>query len=255
MLSAERKRLILESIGTDGRVVAAELSQRFDVSEDTIRRDLRELAAEGLVHRVHGGALPLPLPKAPVVESYAARAEQAPLEKAAIAKAAAALIHSGQIIAIDGGTTPLQVAQQFPPHLRATVITHSLPVLTALASHTGIELIAVGGRFMGETLVSVGPAAVDTFRSVRPDVCILGVAGVDIEAGLTALNQPEAHVKRAMAEHAGQVIAVAAAEKIGTAGPFHVLPAQRLTHLVTDKAAAAKSLRPFKEAGVQVITA
>ena len=253
MLSAERKRLILESIGTDGRVVAAELSQRFDVSEDTIRRDLRELAAEGLVHRVHGGALPLP--KAPVVESYAARAEQAPLAKAAIAKAAAALIHSGQVIAIDGGTTPLQVAQQFSLSLRATVITHSLPVLTALASHTGIELIAVGGRFMGETLVSVGPAAVDTYRSIRPDVCILGVAGVDVEAGLTALNQPEAHVKRAMAEHAGQVVAVAAAEKLRTAGPFHVLPVERLTHLVTDKAASSKSLRPFKEAGVLVITA
>ena len=135
MLSAERKRLILESIGTDGRVVAAELSQRFDVSEDTIRRDLRELAAEGLVHRVHGGALPLPLPKAPVVESYAARAEQAPQAKAAIAKAAAALIHPGQVIAIDGGTTPLQVAQQLAPTLRATVITHSLPVHRAGQSH------------------------------------------------------------------------------------------------------------------------
>src|SRR5579871_2458260 len=239
MLSAERKRLIVESIGRDGRVVAAELSQRFDVSEDTIRRDLRELAAEGLVHRVHGGALPLP--KAPVVESYAARAEQAPLAKAAIAKAAAALVHSGNVISIDGGTTPLQVAEQFPLTLRATVITHSVPVLSALANHAGIELIAVGGRFMGETLVSVGPTAVDTYRAIRPDVCILGVAGVDVEAGLTALNQPEAHVKRAMAEHAGQVVAVAAAEKLGTAGPFMVCPVERLTHLVTDKAAAAKS--------------
>jgi DeoR/GlpR family transcriptional regulator of sugar metabolism len=253
MLSAERKQLIVESIGRDGRVVAAELSQRFDVSEDTIRRDLRELAAEGLVHRVHGGALSLP--KAPVVESYAARAEQAPAAKAAIAKAAAGLIRNGHVIAIDGGTTPLQVAQQLPPGLRATVITHSLPVLTALAGRDGIELIAVGGRFMGETLVSVGPTAIQAYRGVRPDICILGVAGVDVEAGLTALNQPEAQVKYAMAENATQVVAVAAAEKLGTAGPFVAVPVDRLTHLVTDKAAAARALRPFREAGLQVITA
>src|SRR6185312_2402378 len=253
MLSAERKQLIVESIGRDGRVVAAELSQRFDVSEDTIRRDLRELAAEGLIHRVHGGALPLP--KAPVVESYAARAEQAPAAKAAIAKAAAGLIRNGQLISIDGGTTPLQVAQHLPPGLRATVITHSLPVLTALAGRDGIELIAVGGRFMGETLVSVGPTAVEAYRGVRPDICILGVAGVDVEAGLTALNQSEAHVKHAMAQNATQVVAVAAADKLGTAGPFVAVPVDRLTHLVTDKAAAARALRPFKEAGLQVITA
>ncbi|HEY8747123.1 MAG TPA: DeoR/GlpR family DNA-binding transcription regulator [Tepidisphaeraceae bacterium] len=255
MLSAERKRLIVESIGRDGRVVAAELSRRFDVSEDTIRRDLRELAAEGLVHRVHGGALPLSLPKAPVVESYAARAEQAPAAKAAIARAAARMIRTGQVISIDGGTTPLQVAQQLAPGLRITVITHSLPVLTALAGREGIEMIAVGGRFMGETLVSVGPTAVEAYRGVRPDVCILGVAGVDVDAGLTALNQPEAQVKRAMAENAAQVVAVAAAEKLGTAGPFLAVPIERITHLVTDKAAAARALRPFKEAGLQVITA
>src|SRR4051812_45826547 len=159
MLSAERKQLILEEIGQDGRVVAAELSRRFNVSEDTIRRDLRELAADGLLHRVHGGALALP--KAPVVQSYAARAQQAPEAKAAIAKAAAALARPGQLIAIDGGTTPLQVAQHLPPDLHATVMTHSLPVVNALVNHPHIELIAVGGQIMSETLVAVGPVTVD----------------------------------------------------------------------------------------------
>src|SRR5215207_10345533 len=101
MLPAERKRLILESIGRDGRVVASELSQQLEVSEDTIRRDLRELSAEGLLHRVHGGALPLP--KSPILASHAARVEQAPAAKAAIAKAAAALFKNGQVITIDGG--------------------------------------------------------------------------------------------------------------------------------------------------------
>src|SRR5258708_6075257 len=115
MLAAERKRLIVESIGRDGRVVAAELSQRFGVSEDTIRRDLRELASEGLVHRVHGGALP----NAPVVQSYAARVGQAPAEKAAIAHAAAGVGRGRHAIALHPGTTPPPRPQHLPRALRA----------------------------------------------------------------------------------------------------------------------------------------
>src|SRR4051812_41122840 len=131
MLSAERKKLILERVGQDGRAIASELSQRFGVSEDTIRRDLRELSAKGLLHRVHGGALPLP--KAPIPAAHDARVEQAPAAKAAIARAAAALLRDGQVITIDGGTTPLQVAEHLPADLRVTVVTHSLPVLQVLA--------------------------------------------------------------------------------------------------------------------------
>lgn len=251
MLSAERKHQILESIGRDGRVVAAELSQRFNVSEDTIRRDLRELASEGLVHRVHGGALP----NAPVVQSYAARAGQAHAEKAAIAQAAAALAENGQVIAIDGGTTPLQVAERLPRDLRATIVTHSLPVLSALAGREGLELIAIGGRIMGDTLVAVGPTAVDAYRAIHADLCILGVAGLDVIAGLTALNADEALVKHAMAQGARRVVAVAAADKLGTAGPFVVDPITRITDLVTDRAASEEILQLFRSAGLRVITA
>jgi DeoR/GlpR family transcriptional regulator of sugar metabolism len=252
MLPAERKRLILERIGQDGRVVAAELSQRFEVSEDTVRRDLRELASEGLLHRVHGGALPLP--KAPIPASHDARVEQAPAAKAAIAEAVARLLRSGQVILIDGGTTPLHVAQHLPHDLRVTVITHSLPVLNALAGRPGIELIAVGGRVLGDSLVAAGPATVDAYRAIRADVCVLGVAGVDVEAGVTALNYDEAPVKRAMADGASDVVAVAAADKLGTAGPFAVVPIARVTHLVTDAAAAPEVLQRFRDAGLEVIT-
>ena len=253
MLSAERKRLILETAGQDGRVIASELSRRFNVSEDTIRRDLRELAAEGLLHRVHGGALPLPKP--PVSVSFASRAAQSHEAKAVIARAAAALVRNGQVIAVDGGTTPLEVAQQFPPDLRATVVTHSLPVLEALAARPGIELISIGGRVFGEALVTIGPVAVDAYRSLRPDVCFFGVAGIDVEAGVTALNQDEALVKRAMLEGAAQVVAVAAADKLGTAGPFAVAPISRVSHLVTDRSAPDHLLQPFRAAGIEVVTA
>src|SRR5689334_12115058 len=200
MLAGERKRQILEHIAKDGRVVASELSQRFGVSEDTIRRDLRELSADGLLHRVHGGALPLP--QAPIPAAYAARAKQAPAAKNAIGRAAAALVREGQVVTIDGGTTPLEVAEHFPPDLRATVVTHSLPVLQALANCRGIDLISVGGKVIPESLVAAGAGAVDAFRNLHADVCIVGVAGIDVQAGLTALNLDEALVKRAMVENA-----------------------------------------------------
>jgi DeoR/GlpR family transcriptional regulator of sugar metabolism len=253
MLAVERKRQILEVIGKDGRVVASELTQRFGVSEDTIRRDLRELAAEGLLHRVHGGALPLP--KAPISEAYTDRAEQSTEAKTAIGRAAAALIHDGQVVTIDGGTTPLEVAHHLGPELRATVVTHSVPVLRALAHHKGIELISVGGRIMPQSLVAVGPAAVEAFRRTRADVCIVGVAGVDVEAGLTALNYEESLIKQAMAENASQVIAVATADKLGTAGPFVVVPTNRLTHIVTERTVPESILKRFQDANVHVILA
>ena len=253
MLSAERKQAILERAGQEGRVVASELSREFGVSEDTIRRDLRELAADGLLHRVHGGALPLPRP--PVSLSYASRAAQAPEAKAAIARAAARLVRPGQLVAIDGGTTPLEVAQHLPVELRLTVVTHSLPVLSALALRPNIEVIAVGGTVLGEALVTVGSVAVDAYRSMRPDVCFFGVAGIDVEAGVTALNLEEALVKRAMIERAAQVVAVAAADKLGTAGAFTVAPVSRVTHLVTDHSAPAEVLERFRAAGLEVITA
>src|SRR5215469_9660168 len=106
MLAGERKSLILQAIATDGRVLASELSQKFGVSEDTIRRDLRELAGEGLLHRVHGGALP----KMPMVPEYTQRrAESIPI-KSQIGATASQLVRQNQAVIIDGGTTPREVA-------------------------------------------------------------------------------------------------------------------------------------------------
>src|SRR5688572_15139591 len=254
MLSAERKALILRRIGEEGRVVASELSEVFKVSEDTIRRDLRELSSEGLLQRVHGGALAVP--RAPVEPSHALREVQARGEKAAIARAAAGLFRDGQVITIDSGTTPLQVAEQIPLVVKwATVVTHSLPVLRALAGREGIELVMVGGRVQVDSLAAAGAVTVDAYRALRADVCVLGVAGLDVETGLTALNHEETQVKRAMAENANVVVAVGAAEKLGTAGPFKVVGVERVTHLVTDEGAEGKVVKELRRVGVEVVVA
>ena len=141
VLSAERRHLILEQLGRDGRVVATELSRTLGVSVDTVRRDLRELHEDGLLQRVHGGALP------PVAGArpYAVRREQATAAKEAIARRAASMLHDDQVILLDAGTTTLEVARHLLPDLRATVITNSPAIALALAEHASVEVAMLGG--------------------------------------------------------------------------------------------------------------
>src|SRR5438270_5760141 len=115
ILSEERRRIILDLVRREGKVLAMELSERFHVSQDTIRRDLRELAEAGLLQRVHGGALL----RSPTDPQYMVRRDESPAAKSAIAAAAAQLVRPGQVVMLDAGTTALQVAEQLPPDLRA----------------------------------------------------------------------------------------------------------------------------------------
>src|SRR3954470_13568583 len=119
MLNAERRAVILDSLRRDGRVVASELSSRFGVSEDTVRRDLRELAEEGLLQRVYGGAVP----RTSVPPAFSRRQTESLPAKSAIGAAAARFIQDGQVVLLDGGTTPLEVAKHLPPERRLTVVT------------------------------------------------------------------------------------------------------------------------------------
>lgn len=142
MLTSHRKQLILDRLRQDGQVIAKALSEELGISEDTVRRDLRELAAEGQLQRVHGGALPA----SAAVGSLQARAQLATDDKRALGRAGAALVQPGQVVILDGGTTSLQVVQHLPLHLRATVVTHSPAVAVALAGHMQIEVLMLGGR-------------------------------------------------------------------------------------------------------------
>ena len=162
MLTAERRRSIMQTLQREGKVHATELSKVLQVSEDTIRRDLRELAAAGVLQRVHGGALP----RSPVTASFTERQQQAPEAKAAIAQAAVRLIRQNQVIIFDGGTTLLQVAQRLPPDLRATVITHSPTIAAALVDHPTIETLLIGGRIYKHSAVACGAVAAEAASGV-----------------------------------------------------------------------------------------
>jgi DeoR/GlpR family transcriptional regulator of sugar metabolism len=249
MLTAERRQVILERLERDGKVVASELVASLGVSDDTVRRDLRELAAGGHVQRVHGGALPPP----PAAASFAQGLHVAPEAKAHLAEAALPLLENVNVLVLDGGTTAFELARRLPPDRDCTVLTNAPPVAAALAAHPRAEVVLIGGRLLKESQVTVGAAAVDALRQVRADVCVLGICSLHPELGVTTTHHDEAHVKRAMVEASAEVIALATADKLRTASPWFVAPLTDLTYLVTD--ADDDLTAGYTKAGVSVVRA
>jgi DeoR/GlpR family transcriptional regulator of sugar metabolism len=249
MLSAERRKYILSILKRDGRLVIPALSAELGVSIDTIRRDLRDLAAEGHLQRVHGGALP----SSPAGTSYMDRQRHITPEKISIAARAAQLVQNGMVVAMGGGITNVQTAEHFPDDLRATVITHNPPVALALAEHPNIEVILVGGRLFKYTMVTVGSETVEAFRLLRADLCLLGVCSLHPEVGISNYHYEEVLVQRAMIACAGEVVALASSEKLGKAAPFVIGPLSELNLIVTDQGIDSQSLDPYRAFGIEII--
>lgn len=247
----ERRGWLLEKLRRDGRLVAAALAREFDISEDTIRRDLRELAAAGLVQRVHGGALP----RSPALEPYAVRRERGGAAKESLAVAARPLLRDGQTILLDGGSTNLALARALPPSLRLTAVTPSPSIALALLEHSSCEVILLGGRLERAGEAVSGAAAVATVRALRVDACFLGVCSVDATVGVSCAAFEEAELKRAMVECAREVIALVTADKLGTAAPFVIGPVDVLDRIVTEAAASAEILSDLAAHGVRILQA
>lgn len=247
VLTTERRQAILARVERDGRVVASELVASLGVSEDTIRRDLRGLAEQGLLRRVHGGALA----SAPATGSFTHRLEVSSEEKAALAEAALPLLVGAGVIVLDGGTTTLELARRLPPRYDGTVATNSPPVALALANHPKADVMLVGGRLVKDAQVAVGVAAVEAFHTVRADICVLGICSLHPDLGVTTSDDEEAHVKRAMVASAGEVIALATADKLRTASPWVVAQLADIDHLVTD--GSHELTRPYTNAGIDVV--
>ena len=251
MLTAERQAVIVELLNQRGRVLANDLGTELGVSADTIRRDLRDLDELGLLRRVHGGALPRTGDAAP----FAARARRAPEAKASIARRAAGLVHDGQVVILDGGTTTVEVARALRPDLRATIVTTSPPVAVALSEHRWVDIAVIGGSLRRDALVAVGAETVDALRMIRADVVMLGVCGLHPEVGVTANDLEEARVKRAMIESAAAVVALADHDKLGTAMPVVVAQIDVVTTLITDSDVNDQTLEPYRAVGLEVLYA
>lgn len=251
MLTSQRKKAILDTLARDGQVLATELSASFGVSEDTVRRDLRELAAEGLLQRVHGGALPA----SPAVAPFARRQEMESDAKRRIARKAAELIAPGQVVIIDGGTTSALLVRQLPANLRATVVTHSPSVAVALAEHASLEVVLIGGRLYKHSIVTVGAAAVEAMSHIHADIYFMGVTGVHPVAGLTTGDFEEAHIKRALAARAAETVVLASAAKLNAASAYRIGGIELAQTIIVEDSADAKLVEPIEHAGITVLRA
>ena len=249
MLVGERRELLLTRLAAEGKVLAKDVAAELGVSEDSIRRDLRELAADGLCQRVYGGALPV----SPAVADYASRRSIAVDGKDRVAAAAAGLVRPGSTVILDGGTTTLAVTRALPRDLAATVVTHSPTVAAALLDHHGIEVFLLGGRLFRHSAVTCGAAAAEAAQAISADIFLLGVTGVHPEAGLTTGDADEAAMKRTLARRAADTYVLASAEKLGAASRFTVLPFADVAGIVTD--ADDQNVQKLADQGVPIVPA
>lgn len=248
MLAEERHQVIRALLASEGKVLAGDLAQRFGVSEDTVRRDLRELAGAGQCRKVYGGAL------APASQplSVSARLGKASSQKARLGKAAAKLVQPGQTLFIDAGTTNFNIAAALPHDFAFTVVTNAPGVVSALSDHANATLIVLGGIFNRAEGAMAGTATIREIEQVQADLFFLGGCALDAGAGVFATDPETAEVKRAMARRSRSVAIAATDEKFSAAAAFQVLDVDMLDHLVVESTAPEPALATWESRGTVI---
>lgn len=247
-LPQERQQSILQRLRSRGRVVAAELAVEFAVSEDSIRRDLRELAAQGLCRRVYGGALP---PTAAVTPLKQRRGEQIG-RKLALARKAVSLVREGQVLLIDAGSTNAAIAAALPERMGLTVITNAPDVALALFDREGFEILLLGGRINGRIGGAVGAQTLQELGRIRADLAFPGACAIDAGSGLWGFDSEEVLLKRAMIQASAETVVVATSDKLGMTATHQVAGIGEVHHLVVEHDAGRVIRAAFAGQGVGV---
>lgn len=252
LLLQERHALILEQLTTHGRVIAAELARSLNVTEDTVRRDLRDLAAAGLCQKVYGGAVRMPA--APESGTLVQRMARQQDDKSKLATAAATLVAPGATIFLDAGSSNLAVAEALPP-VPLTVLTNAPSIAARLLEQPHIDLIMVGGRIRQSLGGSVGASALREVEQMHPDLYFVGACGVDLSAGVSAIDFEEAEFKRRLSAQSKATAVVATAGKIGAVAAYRVLRISQLTHLIVEARTSEDVVSAYAAAGTRVLRA
>lgn len=247
----ERRDLIAQRLAQGQPVVAAALAAEFQVSEDAIRRDLRALAAEGRCRRVYGGALP-PLPGA---LPMAVRMDAGRERKAALARAAVAVIEPGEFLFLDSSSSNLALAACLPEDHALTVATNSVDIAAALLRRQDVQLIMVGGAVDPLVGGCVDATAVLAVGQMNIQRCFLGACAVTVEAGICTVDAGDAAFKRALRAASRRCVAMATNDKLGLQLPYRVTPIREIDHLVVEHDADFQTLKALAKQGTQVLKA
>ena len=249
MLKEERFHIILNQLGQDQKVHLAGLSSLLNVSEDTVRRDIKELADQGLLKSVRGGAVP----HSPGPHHFKDRMEYGNEQKKIIADKALKLLENDQVVIFDGGTSTMLIAQALPKDIRLTVVTNSFPIANILEEHEQVEVLFAGGRLMKKSFVTVGNGTIQFLKKFRADICFLGICSIHPEFGVTGPDYEESEVKKAMIDSSREIVALSTIEKLGTAEAFYVCPTNQLTTIITDQPDNLEEFDVYKNIGIKMI--
>ncbi|AUC10706.1 MULTISPECIES: DeoR/GlpR family DNA-binding transcription regulator [Agrobacterium] len=245
---SERQALILEQLRQNGRVLAQDLAQNFGVSEDTVRRDLREMAARGECMRVYGGALLSDSKTVPLKTRIAEDADR----KALLARAVVPLLKRGMVVFIDAGSTNLAIARAIPAGLNVTVVTNTPAIAAELTGRADIDLVLIGGKVDPAVGAAIDAMALRQLELMRPDLCVLGVCGVAVETGLSADVFEDAVFKRLACSASQRIVAAITTEKLGHKAAFHVHDFSPPLSLVLERDADRVLVEGVSSRGVDV---
>lgn len=250
--TSQRRLQISELVRQKGSVQVSTLADHFGVSPQTVRKDLRYLVERGVMTRAYGGAIDSGvIGAAPSEPHYEAKRTTHLDEKRRIGVCAAALISPGDTIAIDSGTTAIQLAEAVPD-IEITVVTNDFGVLTALASKPSVTIVMLGGELRRRNMAFYGGLTVEALGALHVDKLFLGVDGFDLERGITTHYEPEALLNRKMVEAAEMTVCITDSSKFGTVCLHRIMPVTAVNTLITDKGVSEDIAQASRQLGIEL---
>ena len=243
-LAEERRQLIVETVDRQGKVLAAELAQRFHTSEDTIRRDLRELDVAGLLRRVHGGAMR----RTRAEPSFGQRADDDAARKGVLARALVECVQPGDTVLVDAGTTNLAFVRLLEDGHAAAIITNSPRIALELGHMRATRVVLLGGVYAGHAGAALGAHTVAEIRRLRVNLAVVGACSVEADRGMGASDAEEAEVKAAMLAAASRRVVAVLNERLEAPAPFLIAPLSELDQLVLEADVAPDVLERLRQA-------
>ena len=251
MLKRERQAYILHQVNLHNKVLSNSLSTEMKVSEDTIRRDLQELSETGKLIKVHGGALSQSFDK--LNQTNGSGRVYAQSDKQIIAAKAVSLIRNGMFVLTGGGTTIIELAHSLPKDLNATFISGSIPAVVEYMKHPNIDVIVLGDKLSKTSKITIGADALSRIKSIRADICFLGINAISLQNGITDNDWDVVQLKQQMMASSNKVVCLTISEKLNTTQPIHVCPAANIDILITELNPSDPLLKPFVDAGITVL--
>ncbi|WP_341221739.1 DeoR/GlpR family DNA-binding transcription regulator [Polaribacter atrinae] len=246
MKKKERQQKVVDEVSINRQVSSTFLAEKLNVSEDTIRRDIKELDKKGLLTKVHGGAISTMQKLYHYNEDVIYKRE----EKVVIAKKAITLVEDGMVIIMSGGTTNLMLAKLFPKNLKATIYTYSLPIAMQLAEHPTIETIFIGGRIQRNSMVTTGIDVIQYLSNITANLCFIGVSAFNAEQGITGEGYEVALVKKAMIDSSERNVYLSTSNKLNIRLNYDICPLKEIDIAITDLELDDPILKPYIDSGV-----